>query len=133
VKYIAKSGDFIVTWGGRQYYVEPSMLIGNRMVDFSYKLLNYYIQGSSADITKEALIRYDAARQHGRMILSVYDEVDISCPKDKIKQEMLLLRDVMLSIETDVPLLSDGEVGKNLGALTKLKEPAFDLSRWSIK
>lgn len=133
VKKIAKSGDFVVTWGGRQYYREPSMMIGNRMVDFSYKLLNYLIQGSSADITKEALIRYDAAKKHGRMILSVYDEIDISCPKDKIKEEMLLLREVMLGIELDVPLLSDGEVGKNLGTLTDLKEPKFDLSRWSAK
>lgn len=133
VKKIAKSGHFIVTWGGRQYYVEPPMMIGNRMVDFAYKLLNYLIQGSSADITKEALIRYDEAKQHGRMILSVYDEIDISCPKDKIKQEMLLLRDVMLSIEVDVPLLSDGEIGKNLGVLAELKEPKYDLSRWSAK
>lgn len=133
IKRLFKAGEFITTWGGRQYYVEPSMVINGRLVDFSYKGLNYAVQGSAADVTKEAIIRYDEARKDGRFILSVYDELDVSAPKSAIKREMLLLREVMLSIELDVPLLSDGEIGPNLGTLEKLKEPEYDLSRWSIK
>jgi DNA polymerase I-like protein with 3'-5' exonuclease and polymerase domains len=128
----SKSGQPIRTWGGREYFCEPpaySEKFG-KVMSFEYKLLNYLIQGSSADITKESIIRYDAARREGRFMLSVYDENDISCPKAALKSEMLILRDCMMSIELDVPLLSDGEWGADLGNLQDLKEPLPDLSRW---
>lgn len=132
VKKIANSGQYITTWGGRQYYKEPGVLVQGRMMDFAYKLLNYLIQGSSADITKEAIIRYDDVRKDGRLLLTVYDEIDISAPKAALKAEMLRLRECMMSIELDVPLLSDGEYGPNLGLLSPLKEPAASLAKWGI-
>lgn len=132
VKKLGKGGDYITTWGNRQYYQEPSKMIQGRMVEFSYKLLNYLIQGSAADITKEALIRYDEVRKEGRLMLSVYDEIDISVPKAALKSEMLILREAMMSIELDVPLMSDGEFGPNLGMLKDLKEPKPDLSKWGL-
>lgn len=132
VKKRANAGDFITTWGGRQYFKEPSMMINGRNVDFAYKLLNYLIQGSAADVTKEAIIRYDAVRTDGRFILSVYDEIDVSVPKKLMKKEMLILRDAMMSIELDVPLLSDGEIGPSLGYLEALKEAPPNLSRWGL-
>lgn len=131
IKSIAKGGGYITTWGGRQYYVEPPIIKDGKKMSFEYKLLNYLIQGSAADITKEAMIRYHERKKEGRMILSVYDEIDLSVPKKAAKQEMLLLRECMMSIELDAPLLSDGEIGASLGALAALKEPEPDLSRWS--
>lgn len=124
-------GGYITTWGGRQYYKEPPrMSDAGIMMDFAYKLLNYLIQGSSADITKEAIIRYDGVRKEGRLMLSVYDEVDISVPEKCMPQEALILRDAMMSIELDVPLLSDGEWGHRLGDLQPLIEIAPNLSKW---
>lgn len=131
LKARARAGEPIRTWGGREYYVEPPMQKDGRLMTFEYKLLNYLVQGSSADITKESIIRYDAVRKEGRFMLSVYDENDISVPKKAIKSEMLLLRECMMSIEVDVPLLSDGEIGPRLGSLEDLKEPKPDLSRWT--
>lgn len=128
----SKSGQPIRTWGGREYYCEKPAFSEKfgKMMSFEYKLLNYLIQGSSADITKESIIRYDTARKEGRFMLSVYDENDIDVPKAALKSEMLILRDCMMSIELDVPLLSDGEWGADLGNLQDLKEPAPDLYRW---
>lgn len=127
LKEIARAGEFLTTWGGRQYFVEPPKFMANRgrVVTFEYKLLNYLIQGSSADCTKEAVIRYDEAAVHGRFLLMVHDEINISVPKSKAVKEMLLLRDVMASIEFDVVMLSDGALGPSWGDLTKLKEPAL--------
>lgn len=130
LKTIGKSGDFLTTWGGRQYYAEPPLDRGGWFQTFEYKLLNYLIQGSAADITKESIIRYDAARKDGRFVLSVYDENNISVPTRAAKKEMLLLRECMMSIELDVPLLSDGEVGPKLGSVVALQEPAPNLSHW---
>jgi DNA polymerase-1 len=134
LKARVNGGGYIQTWGGRQYYVEPPAWSEkyNKWMDFAYKMLNYLVQGSSADITKESIIRYDEARQHGRFMLSVYDENVISVPKKLAKQEALILRDCMMSIELDVPLLSDGEWGPNYGTLEDLVEPEPDLSRWGI-
>lgn len=91
------------------------------------------VQGSSADVTKESIIRYDSVRKDGRFMLSVYDENDIDAPKGALKKEMLLLRECMMSIELDVPLMSDGEWGPTLGDLEELREPAPDLSKWGMK
>jgi DNA polymerase I-like protein with 3'-5' exonuclease and polymerase domains len=134
LKARSKQGLPIMTWGGRQYYVEPPKWNEKeeRWMEFGYKLLNYLVQGSSADVTKESIIRYDSVRKNGRFMLSVYDENDISAPKKALKEEMLLLRTCMMSIELDVPLISDGEWGENLGSLSKLEEPPPDLSKWGL-
>lgn len=132
LKYIGKSGDFLTTWGGRQYYAEPPLDRGGWFQTFEYKLLNYLIQGSAADITKQSIINYADARKEGRFMLSVYDENNISCHKRAIKKEMLLLRECMMGIQLDVPLLSDGEVGPRLGSMEPLNEPAPDLDKWRM-
>jgi DNA polymerase I-like protein with 3'-5' exonuclease and polymerase domains len=132
LKFIGKSGDFLTTWGGRQYFAEPPLDRGGWFQTFEYKLLNYLIQGSAADVTKESIIRYDSVRKDGRFVLSVYDENNISCHKKAIKKEMLLLRECMMSVELDVPLLSDGEVGPRLGSVEALAEPAPNLGKWKL-
>jgi DNA polymerase I len=111
----------IKTWGGREYYKEPSKLIKDkktgkeRYADFGYKGLNYLIQGSSADVTKQALINYNSIKQDGRFLISVHDEINISGPA----KEMKLLNEAMLDINVDVPMISEGSYGLNYGNLTK--------------
>jgi DNA polymerase-1 len=133
IKQRGRSGQSITTWGGRQYFCEESREIKGRLCTFEYKLLNYLIQGSSADCTKEALIRYhDAGTGDARFIVTVHDEINICFPKKAAKNEMLRLRDAMMSLEFDVPMISDGEVGSNWGSLSIFKEPAPDLTKWSV-
>jgi DNA polymerase I-like protein with 3'-5' exonuclease and polymerase domains len=133
IKKRSNRGLPIRTWGGREYYVEPPRVIDDILRRFEYKLLNYLIQGSAADVTKESIIRYYDVRKEGRLLLTVYDENDISAPAAALKREMLILREAMMSIELDVPLISDGEIGPTLGDLVELKEPKPDLSRWGIR
>lgn len=125
---IGKQGEPMRTWGGRLYLTEPARYSEKygRVQSFEYKLINYLIQGSSADCTKEAIIRYDGARRDGRFRVTVHDEINISCPARALRREMLLLRDVMASIEFDVPMLSDGSSGDSWGQLSKLEEPPYD-------
>jgi len=124
-----KSGQPIRTWGGREYYAEPTKFSKKhgRVMDFFYKLLNYLIQGSASDVTKESIIHYHEASKRlksrdARFLITVHDENNISGHKKIFKSEMLLLRDVMQSVETDLPMLSDGEGGKDWGHLKALKE-----------
>lgn len=123
LKRRGREGEFIRTWGGRRYYCEEARWSEKhlREITFEYKLLNYLIQGSAADCTKEAIIRYDAARQHGRLLVTVHDEINISVPKKHMKTEMKILKDVMESIPFDVPMLTDGKTGPSWGHLTEEK------------
>lgn len=124
IKDLSRSGEPIKTWGGRLYYVEPPQFVKKygREMSFEYKLLNYLIQGSAADATKEAIIRYNSVKKDGRFLVTVYDEINICAPKKVVKSEMKILRDIMEGLEFDVPLLTDGKVGPSWGQLEKYKE-----------
>lgn len=119
LKFKAANNQPLRTWGGRLYYVEPPKLIKGRMRTFEYKLLNYLIQGSSADITKEAWLRYHETKREGRLLLTVHDQILVSCPKKAWKSEMKILREAMEGIELDAPLTSDGEFGYRWTELEK--------------
>ena len=114
-------GEPIRTWGGRLYYCEPPAFSKkhNREMTFEYKLLNYLIQGSAADCTKEAILRYHDRRKEGRMLVTVHDEINLSVPKNAAKAESDRLREAMESIEFDVPMLTDAKFGPSWGELEK--------------
>jgi DNA polymerase I-like protein with 3'-5' exonuclease and polymerase domains len=124
LKALSQNGEPIRTWGGRLYYVEPPMYVEKfgRNMTFEYKLISYLIQGSGADVIKEALVRYDAHPKRSEdLTVTVYDEINIDLPLNPkgAKQEMTVLRDCMQSVEVDIPMLSDGEVGPSWGKLEK--------------
>jgi len=126
IKKISKGGEPIYTWGGREYYVEEPRKIEGRMRDFYYKLLNYLIQGSSAECTKEAMILVDDIYKHETdcyLTLQVYDELMSQCPKGDVKRIMKLKKDAMESIKFDVPMLTDGKTSSvSWGALKDYKD-----------
>lgn len=113
IKAMARRGEPITTWGGRQYYKEEPTFINGRWQDWAYKLPNYLIQGSAADCIKEATLRYNEARQDSRFLIQVHDELNISAPKKAAKKEMKVLREAMESVEFEVKMLSTGEWGPN--------------------
>jgi hypothetical protein len=43
---------------------------------------------------------------------------------------MQVLREVIQSVEFDVPMLSDGEIGNSWGSLTKFAEKEFNMKAW---
>lgn len=109
MKVRAKMKTPIRTWGGREYYCEEPRLVEGRIREFDYKLVNVLIQGSAADCTKEAIIRFDAAREPAwRLLLNVHDQLTASVPKKDVKRAMEVLKTCMQSVEFDVPILSEG-------------------------
>jgi DNA polymerase-1 len=106
-------GEAIVTWGGRRYFKEPH---GDR--DLSYKLLNYLIQGSAGDQTKQSIIDWDAARTPTDVFLAtVHDEVNVSAPIEDKEPAMRRLREAMDADRFDVPFRSEGFAGPNWAAI----------------
>jgi DNA polymerase I-like protein with 3'-5' exonuclease and polymerase domains len=127
LKELSNQGRPIRTIGGRLYYCEPPKYVKKfgRDMSFEYKLISYLIQGSGGDVTKESIVRYDA--HPGRtedLNVTVYDENDIDLPmSDKgARHEMNVLKECMEIEWSDVPLLSDGEVGPTWGDLKPWKD-----------
>lgn len=134
-KDLGKGGEAIYTWGGRAYYVEPPGYSKkyDRVMSYEYKLLNYLCQGSAADVTKQAMINYNAhPKRKGRLLVQVYDELNASSPGAKAakareaaaRAEMAVLRESMevVSEQLDVPMLSDGKWGPSWGDQSKFEE-----------
>lgn len=115
LKKRAKLNLPIRTFGGRQYYCEPPKWNPEerRYQSFEYKMLNYLIQGSSADVSKDAIIAYDAQKVHGQFLLMVHDELVIQVDCQHLESEMAILKRCMESIPLDCPLTSGGDVGHN--------------------
>lgn len=111
MKQRARMKQPIRTWGGREYYCEEPKFDEGRMKQYDYKLVNVLIQGSAADCTKEAIIRFDAKRdKKWRLILNVHDQLTVSAPKKTAARCMEVLRECMESVEFDVPMLSEGAI-----------------------
>ena len=122
IKLLVKHGSPVVTWGGRHYHPEPPKLVKGRMMSFEYKLLNYLIQGSSADCTKQAIINYHNTKKEGRFLVTVHDEINISAPPKAVKSEMKLLRAAMADVAFDIPMVSDGSTGLTWGDIKEYTE-----------
>ena len=92
---------------------------------YEYKMINYLIQGSSADCTKQAIINYHHAlkyaRTSARFLITVHDEINFSAPEKQMTKEMKRLSDCMEDVDFHVPMLSDGSTGPNWGTLKKVE------------
>lgn len=111
LKELARNGQALRTWGGRQYFVEPPKVRPDLSVwTFEYKMLNVLVQGSAADCTKEAMIRYHRAKpENHHMLIQVHDELLCMVPTNEVALGMEILRKTMESVSFSVPMLSDGK------------------------
>jgi len=117
-----KSGGVITTWGGRPYGVEPPKLVNGRMRTFEYKLLNYLIQGSAGDQTKEVICDWDETYNTNAVFMAtIHDEINLSAPRETWQDEMHMLRAAMDQDLFDVPMRSEGFMGLTWGSLEKLE------------
>ena len=102
------------TIGGRLVKGEPAKLINGKMMSFAFKSLNALIQGSGADMTKQAMIDYYHQSEDGRLLLSLHDELIISVKADVVQREADKLAACMINAFTlDVPLIAEAKLGNN--------------------
>ena len=105
-----KTRGYIETWSGRKYSVErlPS---GKPLY---YKMVNVLIQGSAADQAKRAMV--EAYSSGLDVNIQVHDELIVRSEKGSVKKAMKVMKEIMNdSIGWDVPMRSDGKIGKTWG------------------
>ena len=83
-------------------------------MEFGFKSLNTLIQGSGADMAKQAMIDYYRVAENSRLLLSLHDELIISVREDVVDREAKKLEHAMIHAFTlDVPLIAEAKVGNN--------------------
>lgn len=103
------------TWGGRFYYCEEPKMIQGRMRSFEYKMLNYLIQPSAADCTKQGMINLDrlwSGNSPARITIQVHDELLANAPRGHEKKYMREMTEAMEDVAFDVPMLTEGKMGR---------------------
>jgi len=104
----------IETLAGRRYHVEQPKVIDGRLRTFEYKLLNYKIQGSAADQTKQAMYQYAENTIHGELVLSVHDQVVVQVPVEHLNIERTELTRAVNGAYQDIlkyEVVSDESIG----------------------
>lgn len=118
LKHRAKIAAPFRTAGGREYFAEPPKFIDGAYRTFDYKCLNTIVQGSSADMTKAAMLRYDAMKRHGSLLLFVHDEIVLSVPEEHAQTEAAILINAMESaMPLDVPIIAEAKIGRNFASM----------------
>lgn len=118
---VLRAGFAVRTWGGRLYNRPPLKIVDGQTRDFDYRMINYLIQGSAADMTKRAMIQLvNHPDYDGRFMLQVYDELNVSAEVGKAPRQMEVLHEVMCDVKMRVKMLSDGSVGRNWGEMKKI-------------
>lgn len=110
----ARMKESVRSWGGRRLFApEPVVQANGQVWNKDYVLLNYLIQGSSADQTKEAINNYDDERMHGRFLMTVHDEIVISVNPRHLTSEVEILKRVMAHGDFALPMRATVEAGEN--------------------
>lgn len=108
LKQLARTGEPFATIGGRQYHCEQEKWVDGERRSFEYKMINTLIQGSAADVIKQAMLNMyqncDAV-----LTLQVYDELLALADKGKEHKQMQQMKEAMECVPCDVVLLSDGK------------------------
>ena len=108
LKQLSRMEAPIRTYGGREYYTEPSIEWQNRRISFEYKLLNYLIQASAADVTKQAMLDVHAEVPQVRIALQVHDE--LICMGDKKYGPQIAA--AMCRQKFNIPMLADSKYSR---------------------
>ena len=115
-----RSQGYVETlYGRRRYMPELTAVNGSRRQAAEREAINAPIQGTSADITKMAMVRlHDELRRRAmntRMLLQVHDELVLEVPDDEIAEARQVVQAVMEGVapELSVPLEVHTAVGPN--------------------
>lgn len=106
LRRLADRDEPLRTWGGRLYYCEEPYY--NREDDewysFEYKMLNYLIQPSAADVTKQGMLNVAGELDKVRIAIQVHDELVCMAPSAKYGPKIAR---AMCDMKFNVPMMAE--------------------------
>ena len=115
----AERDGFVTTIMGRRLPIPDIRSSNANIRAFAQRnAINYPIQGSAADIIKQAMLRvWNRLRHDGmksRLIMQVHDELVFEVPEDeRLRMEMLVSHEMERAVPLKVPLKVDVRCGRN--------------------
>ncbi len=115
----AKETGYVTTILGRKLPIADINSSNGNLRSFAERnAINYPIQGSAADIIKQAMIGVDRAihaeGMQSRLIMQVHDELVFEVPEKELEQmQVLVNREMSQAVDLKVPLKVDINHGKN--------------------
>jgi len=115
----AERDGFVTTILGRRLPIpDISSSNGNIRAFAQRNAINYPIQGSAADIIKQAMVRlHERMKKEGlrsRLIMQVHDELVFEVPEEeRQRMEMLVCREMEHAVTLQVPLKVEISFGRN--------------------
>ena len=115
-----RSHGYVETLMGRRRYA-PDLKSGHggRRQAAEREAINAPIQGTNADLIKQAMVRLQGELRRralrSRLLLQVHDELVLEAPDDEMEETSALVRELMEGVGTDlsVPLKVEVETGRN--------------------
>ena len=121
MKLKAREDGYVETLYGRRLYIQGITASNGAQRGFAERqAINAPIQGTAADIIKQAMVRMPQAiieaNSPARMLLQVHDELIFECPKDAADDAIALIKHVMEGaakpvLDLSVPLIADANQG----------------------
>ena len=115
----ARDNGFVTTILGRKLPISDINSANGNLRSFAERnAINYPIQGSAADIIKQAMLGVERAIQdeklESRLIMQVHDELVFEVPQTELEQMKLLVeREMSGAVPLKVPLKVDINWGRN--------------------
>ncbi len=115
----AERDGYVTTLMGRRLPIPDIRSSNANIRAFAQRnAINYPIQGSAADIIKQAMVRiWNRLRRAGmksRLIMQVHDELVFEVPEEeRLEMEMLVSHEMEQAVPLQVPLKVDVNCGKN--------------------
>ena len=115
----AKEQGYVSTLLGRRRWLPELKSSNYNLRSFGERVaLNMPIQGTAADIIKQAMLavwrRLRAEKLQGRLILQVHDELIVECPESEGERIAQILEQEMEQVvQLKVPLVAEAQVGKS--------------------
>lgn len=125
-KAFVRKHEYVTTaWGRRRYFPEINSGIQMLVAQAERMAINMPIQGTKADVVKQAMIDVDAWRLSQdldvRMLLQVHDELVFEMPKGAVKTTVPKIIEIMSRVwKGDVPMEVHCKVGPNWGKMQEL-------------
>jgi DNA polymerase-1 len=125
---VAKMRGYVRTILGRRARVSHAM----REERKEYKVWNYLVQGSAADIMKKAIVEsykkglFNILKPH----ITVHDELGVSIPKNKegVEAYKELKHTMENCVKLKVPIIAEAEIGPSWGETEKFEFKDLELS-----
>ena len=110
---------YVSTLMGRRRYLRELHDTNYQRREFAKRAaMNAPIQGTAADLIKQAMIRVNSAlKEHKlrtKMVLQIHDELIFKVPKDEKETAYNIIKDIMENaLHLDIPLEVDGGFGED--------------------